>query len=105
LDFCFKLFEMKKLVLALLLTLPFGVLFAQDVKVIPAAMNPSAKKEATIEYNPATSVVKHDESSANKKKVKCVPGCSDRKQCIRKTASSKNPPYTSEEKMAETSKK
>ena len=96
---------MKKLVLALLFTLPFGILFAQDVKVIPASTNPTAKKEATIEYTPAAPAVKHDESTANKKKVKCVPGCTDRKQCIRKTSSSKNPPNTQEEKTTEAYKK
>lgn len=97
---------MKKLVLALLLTLPFGVLLAQDVRVIPASTNPSAKKEATIEYTPAAPAVKQDaESKDTHKKVKCVPGCSDRKQCIRKTSSSsKNPPAT-DEKAIETSKK
>lgn len=96
---------MKKLVLALLFTLPCYVLLAQNVKVIPASTNPSAKKEATIEYNPGSTSVKHDAaSSSSHKKVKCVPGCNNRKHCITKTESSQNPPH-SDEKAIETSKK
>ena len=100
---------MKKLLLALLFALPFQVLLAQNVKVIPASMNSSAKKEAAVDYNPASPTVKPDaeKSDSKGKKVKCVPGCSDKKQCIKKTSSSKNspPPFNSEEKTSESSKK
>ncbi len=79
---------MKKLVLALLLTLPFQILLAQSVKVIPASMNSTAKKEAAVEYTPASPQVKPqtETTDAKGKKVKCVPGCSGRKQCIKKAS-------------------
>ncbi|SRR5258706_303071 len=98
---------MKKLILSILFTLPFYALLAQDVKVIPAAMNPSAKQEATVDYNPPAPAVKTDaeHSGANKKNVKCVPGCSGKKQCVKKTSSSQSLPIHSEEKTSESSKK
>jgi hypothetical protein len=98
---------MKKLVLALLFSLPFQILLAQNAKVIPAAMNSSAKKEATIEYNPASPHVKSEteSSDAKGKKVKCVPGCSGKKQCVKKASSAKNPTEATEEKTSETTRK
>ena|SRR5687767_9679231 len=99
---------MKKLVLALLFTLPFQVLLAQNAKVIPASMNSTAKKEAAVEYNPASPNVKTETETtdAKGKKVKCVPGCSDKKQCVKK-ASTKNspPPSATQAKASETIKK
>ena len=83
------------------------MLLAQNAKVIPAAMNSSAKKEATIEYNPASPHVKTetDNSDAKGKKVKCVPGCSGKKQCVKKASSAKNPAEATEERTSETSRK
>jgi len=100
---------MKRLLLAFLFTLPFNILLAQNAKVIPAAMNSSAKQHATDEYKPVSPQVKTEaeaeQSDAKKKNIKCVPGCSGKKQCIRKTSSSKNPPAESEERTSEASKK
>lgn len=97
---------MKRLLLSLLFTLPFQVLLAQNAKVIPASMNSSAKKEAVDEYKPMSPSVKNDaENTGSKKKVKCVPGCRDKKQCVKKASYSQNPPVNSEEKTTETTKK
>jgi hypothetical protein len=99
---------MKKLVLALLFTLPFQVLLAQNVKVIPASMSSTAKKEAAVEYTPESPKVKSqgEHTDAQGKKVKCVPGCCNKKQCIKK-ASAKNspPPAATEAKASITPKK
>jgi hypothetical protein len=99
---------MKKLLLALLFTIPFQVLLAQNAKVIPASMNSSAKHEATVDYNPPAPTLKTDSVSENSdkknKNVKCVPGCSGKKQCVKKTSSTKNAPANTEEKTAQTSK-
>ena len=99
---------MKKLVLALLFTLPFQVLLAQNAKVIPASMSSTAKKEAAIEYNPTSPQVKTEEEATDSKgkKVKCVPGCSGKKQCVKKaSAKSSSPPAGTEVKASETIKK
>src|SRR6476660_891763 len=98
---------MKRLLLTLTLIFALHILHAQNARAIPASTNPSAKKEATIEYNPIAPAVKSGaETSGSKgKKVKCVPGCSGRKQCIRKTSSAQNPPANSEEKASESQKK
>ncbi len=98
---------MKKLLLSLLFTLPFQVLLAQNAKVIPASMNPSTKKEAAADYYPSSPAVKAnaEHPDAKKRNVKCVPGCSGKKQCVKKTSSSKNSPIISEEKTSESSKK
>ena len=102
---------MKRLLLSLIFTLPFQILIAQNAKVIPASMNSSAKQEATVEYNPVSPSLVSDsveaESSSHKKRknVKCVPGCSGKKQCVKKASSSGKSPAYSEEKASESSKK
>jgi hypothetical protein len=95
---------MKKLVLAFLFTLPFHVLLAQSAKVIPASMSSTARKEAVaIEYNPSSNVRTETETG---KKVKCVPGCSGKKQCVKKACSKNSAPSSATEaKASETIKK
>ena len=100
---------MKKLLVSLLFTIPFQVLIAQNVKVIPAGMNSTAKQEATDDYKPVSPVIKSDSlpenTSHGRKTVKCVPGCSSKKQCVKKASASKELPLNSEEPEAESSKK
>jgi hypothetical protein len=100
----FKIIDMKKLVLALLFILPFHVLLAQSAKVIPASMSSTAKKEAAVEYNPQ--VKTETEADAKGKKVKCVPGCSGKKQCVKKAcAKNTSPSAATEAKASEFPKK
>ena len=102
---------MKKLVLAILFTLPFQIMLAQSVKVIPASMSSTAKKEAADEYNPASPQVKPETTTTTTtttkdKKVKCVPGCSGKKQCVKKaSAKTSPPPAATQAKASETIKK